>query len=255
MEDHRNYIDITAYSFEEFVCFLFEHEITAGDSWYFNLEVVFDPAEIARHYVKLFRVPKFLRVTYTSPELEQGFWAAQSCANDCSVSQLLRYDGLPFYAKEECVRSMYDLFAQLFAYEPLDSAVYMWWDSLCYDWHCGNRMGKSGREEKEYDGRFFELMSRSGNRPEFWERYQLRDAGNQKQREEEDLRLQEVMFQTLSRVLTLPQEHCQRAALHDLGHLHHPETPRLIGEFISSHLVLSEQLQEYALAAARFKVL
>jgi len=35
---------------------------------------------------------------------------------------------LPFAVREECVRTMADLFKNLFAAEPLDTSVQMWWD-------------------------------------------------------------------------------------------------------------------------------
>ena len=65
----------------------------------------------------------------------------------------------------------------------------MWWDGICYDWHCGSEF------EREV---------------------------------EEDLEMQDVMFQTISAILFLDSQHCQKSALHGLGHLHHPETQTLV---------------------------
>ena len=96
----------------------------------------------------------------------------------CSVYLLIWNTDLPLSAREQCVRSMVNLFRDLFATEPLDSAVQMWWDSLCYDWHCGNRSRLRGGE---------------------------------------DLSMQNVMFDTLVEILALDSEHCQGAALHGLG--------------------------------------
>jgi SAM-dependent methyltransferase len=47
----------------------------------------------------------------------------------------------------------------------------MWWDSLCYDWHCGNRRRVNGGE---------------------------------------DLRMQDAMFETIARILSIPSIECQR---------------------------------------------
>jgi hypothetical protein len=95
---------------------------------------------------------------------------------------------------------MADLFRILFATEPLDTSVQMWWDILCYDWHCGNR-----KRERERGG--------------------------------EDERMQDVIFQTLTAILALDSGICQRAALHGLGHLHHPETENLIQRYIAETLL------------------
>jgi hypothetical protein len=92
----------------------------------------------------------------------------------------------------------------------------MWWDSLCYDWHCGNRNRGSGGE---------------------------------------DLKLQDMFFQTLARVLAIESWICQEAALHGLGHLHHPQIKELIKEFINEHHSLTEVQKAYALAAAEFDVM
>lgn len=81
------------------------------------------------------------------------------------------------------------LFERLFVNEPLDTSIHMWWDSLCYAWHCGNRKRENGGEDSES---------------------------------------QDVFFQTLVKVLALDSWICQRAALHGLGHLHHPETAEVM---------------------------
>lgn len=92
----------------------------------------------------------------------------------------------------------------------------MWWDSLCFDWHCGNRNRERGGE---------------------------------------DLLMQDVMFQTLSEILSLDSEFCQDAALHGLGHLHHPGTERLVHDYLKERPTLNIKRREYALAAGRFEVL
>jgi hypothetical protein len=92
----------------------------------------------------------------------------------------------------------------------------MWWDSLCYDWHCGNR-------KREHGG--------------------------------EDLELQNVYFQTLTNVLAIDSWICQGAALHGLGHLHHPGTQELIERFVNERPTLTQEQRAYALAAAKLEVM
>ncbi len=210
-------IDIRDYSFDRFVTFIFDRD-ASGDSstdWYWQVNVIFDPQSVCNYYAELFTHPDFLRNVYSKPQLDQGFWALQS-GTDFSVMRIIWDERLPFAHREQLVRTMFDLFRQLFASEPLDTAVYMWWDSLCYDWHCGNRKRENGGE---------------------------------------DLSMQDVMFETLSRVLSLDSEHCRSAALHGLGHLRHPLTRDLIVQFLASNPTLNEEIKTYALAAAEFKVL
>ncbi|HEV2731066.1 MAG TPA: hypothetical protein VGV15_13625 [Terriglobales bacterium] len=111
---------------------------------------------------------------------------------------------------------MFHLFERLFAAEPLETAPNMWWDSLCYDWHCGNRLRENGGE---------------------------------------DAAMQDVMFETLAKILQLPSFYCQRDALHGLGHLHHPDTRALIQSYFDRNPTLDPEIKDYALAAAEFSVM
>jgi hypothetical protein len=111
---------------------------------------------------------------------------------------------------------MYHLFERLFSSNALDTSVRMWWDSLAYDWHCGNRSRDNGGEDR--------LM-------------------------------QDVIFDTLERILSLPSEICQGAALHGLGHLHHPQTGGTVQRFLDAQPTVSNELRQYALAAARFEIM
>jgi hypothetical protein len=219
MAEYRQ-VDISQCSFDEFISFVFNRDVApnnlAHDAWYSKIELTFDPQRLCDYYTRLFRDPCFLLESFTKIQLDEGFWAIQGGFYGCSVSDLIWFPDLPFGARKECVRSMLDLFSNLFAVEPLDTAAQMWWDSLCYDWHYGNR---------------------------------------DRQRGGEDLSMQDVIFQTLSSLLELDSVFCQSAAVHGLGHLHHPETKQLIQRYLERHPSLGKDRREYALAAARFEVL
>jgi hypothetical protein len=208
-------VDIRGFSFESFVTFIFEREMPREEYWYWQLDITFDAQTVCAYYLRLLREPEFLLDSYSKAQLEEGFWAVQTWM-DCSVQRVIWDEELPFALREQCVRSMFDLFSLLFAMEPLDSAVYMWWDSFCYAWHSENRK-----------------RSRGG----------------------EDLLMQDVMFETLSRILWMGPQHCQKAALHGLGHLHHPLTESLISEFLAKNPGTSEEVRVYAAAASKFDVL
>jgi hypothetical protein len=214
--------DLSAFDFEQFVAFIFDRQPepwAAGnqsDHWYWHVKVTFDPARIANFYVRLFNDPEFLLQRFTPAQLEEGFWAIQSSTLDCSVYYLIWIEELPFTLRADCVRSMYHLFEKLFRKQQLFTADGMWWDSLTYDWHCGNRSRSNGGE---------------------------------------DLQMQDVIFGTLARLLQSDSVVCQSAALHGLGHLHHPETTVLIKDFVDRNSKMSDELRNYALAASKFNVL
>jgi hypothetical protein len=219
MEQPTTHVDLTDFTFEDFVGFIFDRDVSLESSgldyWYWHVEIAFDGRKIASYYMKLFRQPEFLRTRFTKTQLEEGFWAIHGPNLDCSISRIIDDTDLPISLREECIRSMEDLFRHLFAREPLNTAATMWWDSLCYDWHCGNRNRERGGD---------------------------------------DLELQDVFFQTLAKVLAIESWICQEAALHGLGHLHHPHTRALIQRFITEHPSLTEEQKTYAFAAARFEV-
>jgi hypothetical protein len=215
-------VDITEYSFDQFIDFLFSREITNPDldlakpePWYWHTEVTFDPNEVCEFYIQLFRKPEFLSERFSKLQLDAAFWSIQVENLDCSVHGIIFNTDLPQAVRIRCIESMFDLFQKLFASEPLDAAVFMWWDSLCYDWHCDNRN---------------------------------RDRGG------DDLRLQDIFFLTLSRILFIDSETCQRSALHGLGHLHHPDTKQLVDRYLQEKTGLNEDLRTYAIAAAEFKI-
>jgi hypothetical protein len=72
---------------------------------------------------------------------------------------------------------------------------------------------------------------------------------------DEGLALWNVMFETLTKILNLPSTNAIRAALHGLGHLHHPETEKLIEAWLEREKPTDPDLIAYARAAAKFKVL
>ncbi len=217
----RALIDIRRFSFEDFIGFLFDRDIPPKSDrwnpWYCHTEVLFDPERTCDYYVRLFKEPGFLLDRFSKGQLEVGFWAISSTNFlECAVSDLIWNTDLPLSAREECVRSMLYLYRDLFAVEPLDTAGFMWWDSICWHlWHHG-------------------------------EKDRLRGG--------EDLSMQDVMFETLVGILALDLENCQCAALHGLGHLHHPATGEVIEAYLNRHPSLSDEVRAYALAAARFEV-
>ncbi|HEX4001010.1 MAG TPA: hypothetical protein VHX36_00075 [Candidatus Acidoferrales bacterium] len=220
MGERTEFRDLTESSFDDFVRFLFDRDIPPKSKkwnpWHFHVGVEFDARTICGYYVRMFRAPDFLSARFTKDQLEEGFWAIQGPNLDCSAYRLIFGSDLPLVDREECIHSMFDLFQRLFANLQLDTSPQMWWDSLCYDWHSGLRNRERGGE---------------------------------------DLELHDVLFQTLARLLQVDSDICQSAALHGLGHLHHPETESLIGRFIDEHPSLTEAQRSYARAAAKFEVL
>ena len=219
------YYDLSNATLTEFVDFLFNHETIpepeegeeGAERWYYHAEVVFEPATLIELYIRFFTAPADFCAQYTREQLEQGFWMIPgSCYPDYSAGDLIWYEELPFEVRANCVRAMFHLFEQQFALDALDTSVHMWWDALAYAWHSGRRKRSDGGEDA-------------------W--------------------MQDVMFETLVKILGLADGECQAAALHGLGHLQHPDTEAAIGAYLERNPELDAELRRYALSAARFEVM
>lgn len=223
MEGYTQYNILDA-TFDDFIGFLFDHDVIPDPDdpendpvpWYWEAEVVFIPINVANYYVELFTEPEFLLARYSSEKLEQGFWAIQSGNIECAVSEIIWLTDVPEKLRENCVRSMYHLFEKLFSVNPLDTSSNMWWDAIAYEWHCDNRNRNNGGE---------------------------------------DLWMQDVMFETLKQILSLPNLDCQISALHGLGHLHHPDTKKIIDKYLKENSGLKDDVRKYALAASIFDIM
>lgn len=222
MMDGYTPYDLRRASFEELVAFLFGKEVppemngVRPDPWYWSATVDFAPLRVVCDYTRLFSYPGFLPEQYSREQLEQGFEAVRGPTLESGLALVLWEKQVPLAIRENCVRSMYFLYTKLFAEDALGETARMWWDSIVYDWDSG-------------------IRSRSNS--------------------DEDKMMQDAMFETLGKILALPQEHCQFAALHGLGHLHHPATLDLVGNYLALNPEISDELREYALDAARFDVL
>ncbi len=219
-----NTVDLTDVSLDAFVRFLFDRPVVPVPDdvkdeptpWYFLVETEHDSDQVADLYIELFTSGALLLSRFSDEQLDQGFWAVHGCNLDCSAANIIWEPGVPFRSRAAVVRSMQHLFASFLATRHLDTAVDMWWDSLAYDWHCGNRARSNGGEDKA---------------------------------------MQDVMFETLCTILECDAPHIQYSALHGLGHLHHPHTKAVIEDWLRRCTPGDEELVAYANSAARFEVM
>jgi hypothetical protein len=212
-KSNQQYYDLRQVSFEGFHQFIFELKVAVkgeDDPWYwnFNLCIDYDEEQIANLYIELFENADCLLELYPKDMLEQGFWAIMGGNLENSAYSLIWDSDLSIEVKEKLISSMYFLYEKLFFEEPLDTSSEMWWDSLAFCYYEGGS----------------------------------RDPANN----EEDRRIQNAMFITLKKILSLNSERCQSAALHGLGHLRHPENSEAITDYIKKNKNLTTDQIEYA---------
>ncbi len=112
-----------------------------------------------------------------------------------------------FERRAECIRAMFFLYRDLFAVDELGTSCNMWWDCISSSSQVGHRSQSTLDDNRK---------------------------------------IQDVMFDTLTKILYLESEECQGAALHGLGHLRHPNTEMVIRDWIATQPDLPEHDLEYA---------
>jgi hypothetical protein len=124
--------DISEASFDELVSFCFDHPIDSRvDPWYFDAEVLTDPARNVQFYIELFREPRFLLERFSSVQLDQGFWAISSENLQGSAYNIIfEHPDIPLQYREACIRAMRDLFGNLYAIDHLDQSGVFWWQHI-----------------------------------------------------------------------------------------------------------------------------
>jgi hypothetical protein len=203
--------DLRGRSLEEIQDFVFAHPVpTIRDEsgWWWEAVVEFDPAEYATRLTEIFRHPAALRALYTREELEQGFWMLISGA-DTSLEPLFWDTAVPWQIRDALIKATVDLYEKLFAFELLDTSVYMFWDALAYGYCVPTRYPET---------------------------------------DSEDRRIQNAMFSALTQILRIDSITCQMAALHGLGHLRHPDTESAIKAYLASIPTLADEHRQFALA-------
>ena len=207
-------IDLDKFSFEQWVGFVFDHPAKDTDAkeWYWQEAWEYEVSNefVLKYMTRLFRNPTFLLEAYSSEQLEQGFWFLHKPSG--FLAEGMSDPNVAWTLRRECVVSMGNLFEKLFAIDPLDdSACFIWWDLLIEDCF-GN-----------YHTRWHPLIV-----------------------DDKDAPLQQIIFETLCRILQLDSMECQKSALHGLSHLNHELSKETIRNFLDKHSTMDEELKEYA---------
>lgn len=221
---------LTHLTFEQWLTHVFNHPVSdSGQEWYWDPEADFwdgPAADTIQFLTRAFGNATVLFQPYTDAQLNQGLWYIAS--NACSNHMFALLDSsLPWSARQQCIRSIHNLFEGCFAKRctphlshldepgasPLNLVCYMWWDIVPI-----------------------------GPQPEDSTRITL------------DHEIIGVMEATLQ----LDSVACQESALHGLGHWqpYYPQRVReTIDTFLQSRKSLREELRAYAMNAYRGCVL
>jgi catechol 2,3-dioxygenase-like lactoylglutathione lyase family enzyme len=212
-----NELSLSSKTFEEYVRFFFDRAVVPDDehfNWYLtDLDGAkydeidrSEPAVLVGYMTRLFSDFAAIVAGYSPAQVDQGVWGIWG---EAVRSYELVFDtSVPLSQRLACIRSMYVVYKDCvptFPAAPGLSGFNMWWDLLLHGFWTAPREFVHGT----YRGDFSKL-------------------------DEESRIMLDEMFETLKLILTLPNHECQHAALHGLGHLHHPQVPQLVQQVIDS---------------------
>jgi hypothetical protein len=206
--------DLSRLSFNEFVRLFFDHDITKEGDWYqnpkfnnlsdFDDEGVASPFIVVEHMTRLFTNFADIASQFSLLQTNAAIWAMFTYG--FRLQKHLWLPSVPFQQRVECIRSMYFVYADYVAKSTvpvMENCFLMWWDFVANG---------------------------------FWEHLIGEiEEGDVASLNGEQRALLDAIFETLSKILTLPDERTQGYALHGLGHLHHPDVPQLLQKFIDQH--------------------
>jgi hypothetical protein len=217
MDEVRN-LDLSSYLFNEFVNFCFDRKVVTDKELfdYFYTDsagqrceeaIPASPEVLITHMTKLFSEFGAIVPKYSLTQIDQGIWAI--IGPFFHLAGLLFDPSIQLPIRLECIRSMFYVYSGFVAKSEADlnlTGLFMWWDLVLDDFWTPPRPFVAGT----YKGDASKL-----------------DA--------ESRVLLDVLFETLNRILDLPDTETQRCALHGLGHLHHPDVRHTVQHYIDAN--------------------
>lgn len=217
MDGDKPLFDLAQLNFDEFVSFFFDHDIDVEEFWYhdpafitlgiFDDEDTSSPAIVVDYMSRLFTTFVETLARFSLQQIDTGIWAMLG-PDPFVLHKHLWLPTVPLLERTACIRSMYRVYSDFVSksqVKVMETCFYMWWDLVATG--------------------FWDYLR-------FTEKIQAGDITHLNQ---EHRILLDTLFETLSKILALPDEGSQGAALHGLGHLHHLGVRDLVQTFIQQN--------------------
>ena len=205
--------DLRNANYDEFLEFVFDHypEHEVDKKWYWQLEeeVQIVPSRAIEYMTRLCADSAQLLEQYTPMQIAEGLNYVFGAAGHTAFLDQLWNPDIAWPARRRCILAIPHLYKNVLerAADGVGGCAYMLWDSIAYDYYCGNR-----------------------------------DPDKQP----EDARVQDTMLEALKGMLASDHPETQKGALHGLGHLSHRDSARAIRTFLSSDRNLDGAVRTYA---------
>ncbi|HTZ74527.1 MAG TPA: hypothetical protein VMB47_11445 [Candidatus Aquilonibacter sp.] len=221
LNDEPRDLDLSSLTFDEFVAFFFAREVVPDDQQYeyfltdlhgekYSEPVPSSPEIVVGHLTSLFADFGRIAGKYRLAQVDQGVWGMWGA--NLRLYELLFDPRVPLTLRLDCIRSMrhvYSDYVSKLEKEPdreVESGFYMWWDFILHGFWNSSRPVVTGTLR----GDALALDAES--------RVQL-----------------DVLFETLTEILAIPNRVSQESALHGLGHLYHPQVRDAVQRFIDTN--------------------
>jgi hypothetical protein len=204
--------DLRNASYDAFVAFVFDHypEDEVDNKWYWHLDedVEVDPRRVVEHLTRMCTHASQLLDEYTPMQVAEGLNYVFGAGGSSEFRDQFWNPDVPWPERRRCILAIPRLYHDVLERDPdgVGGCAYMLWDSIAYDYYCGNR-----------------------------------DPG----RNPEDARVQDAMLEALTSMLASDHPETQRGALHGLGHLSHRDSSRVIRDFLSSGRAIEPAVRTY----------
>jgi hypothetical protein len=274
--------DITSKDYDFWLQAVFDHPASETlKHWYLADDAVLwvsNAKTFIEYLTRLFSEFKTLTNQYSMAQIDQGIWLLLGGAGtiepdvcECLFSSEsdLRTTRImpPVIDKVKCLRAMYYVYSDFVSALPRDEQIpncfYMWWDLICCEFWSYVRQRRSkplepqripGLIEQAYiiaNTSVDDLVGETErNSPERTAR--LNSFGVEANFEpdpeyadldSEERQLIDTIFDTLCKIIALPDVDIQAFALHGLGHAHHPGVPAVVQRYIDEVGAISGQTE------------
>jgi len=215
--------DLSSLSYEEFVTFFFDRPAPEPGEHVPSFAAEGAECEWSRPEVAVSFLTRMCRNfaeicrKYSLGQVNQAIWMV--IGDDFDLVRHLWDSSVALNDRIECIRSMYFVYSDFVAKSDvaiMENCFDMWWDMAgtsfwCqmdfFDW---SRPPGAPASRRIREGEVSKLNSNSRA-------------------------LLDAMFETLQRILELPDRRTQKFALHGLGHVHHPGVRDLVQKYINDN--------------------
>jgi hypothetical protein len=235
MKDDLKNLDLSVFTFDEFVKFFFARNAVPDKEMYeyFSTDLTGEkyddfvpssPNRLVDHLTTLMTAFASVASKYTPVQVDQAIWGLWSIRR---LQQFLFERTVPLESRVGCLRAMTHVYTDYVSKREKDpdkdddGGIWMWWDLIVQD--------------------FWVELSCDMFPPTFpldpltLHKVELAYREDPSAIDAESRVLLNAMLETLSAILAIPNRSSQQSALHGLGHLYHPSVHDTVQRFIDSN--------------------